>query len=138
MIVTLLADHRAQLEREARAVLPRECCGLIEGTREGAHIEIYALHPCRNLAHGDDAFEIDPGEQFRLMRELRGTDRAIVGCYHSHPNGRPEPSARDLAAASEEGFLWLIVTVGDGRSRVGAYIHNVGRLAAVSVSPADG
>lgn len=91
---------RSQIFAEARAAHPRECCGLLEG--DGARIT--ALHPTRNLAERPDRFEIDPAEQFRLMRE----GRRIVGCYHSHPGGRAEPSPRDAEFASEAGFLWLV------------------------------
>ena len=38
----------------------------------------------------------------------------IVGCYHSHPNGRPEPSKRDLEYATEDGFIWLIAALDAG------------------------
>jgi proteasome lid subunit RPN8/RPN11 len=99
---------REQLIAAARAAYPRECCGLIEGVRRGATIEALILHPTRNLACEADRFEIDPAEQFRLLKRLRGTDREVVGCYHSHPNGEPVPSQRDLAGAGEEGFVWLI------------------------------
>ena len=47
----------------------------------------------RNLADTPDRFEIDPAEQIKLMRALRGAGREIIGCYHSHPNGSAEPSA---------------------------------------------
>src|SRR3546814_6701011 len=42
---------------------------------------------------------------------------AIAGCYHSHPCGPAEPSARDAAAAAPDGALWLIVgEIEDGRA----------------------
>jgi len=101
MSVLLLPQSlRAQIFAEACAAHPRECCGLLEGSAE----RITALHPTRNLAGEPDRFEIDPIEQFRLMRE----GRRIVGCYHSHPGGRAEPSPRDAQCASEVGFLWLV------------------------------
>jgi proteasome lid subunit RPN8/RPN11 len=103
-------DLRAQILREARAAFPKECCGLVEGTHNGDAIRVEALHATRNLATRDDRFEIDPAEQFRLMRVLRGTGRAIVGCYHSHPNGRATPSEHDLGF--EAGFVWLIAALG--------------------------
>jgi proteasome lid subunit RPN8/RPN11 len=98
--VFLPSTLRSQIFAEARAAYPRECCGLLEG----AGARITALHPARNLAEEPDRFEIDPAEQFRLMRE----GRRIVGCYHSHPDGRAEPSPRDAEHAGEAGFLWLI------------------------------
>lgn len=104
-------EFRARIEVDARRNSPRECCGLIEGMREGDAVRVRALHATDNLAAAAGRFEIDPVEQFRLMRALRGTGREIVGCYHSHPNGRAEPSARDLEHAAEEGFVWLIAAL---------------------------
>jgi proteasome lid subunit RPN8/RPN11 len=99
-VLILPPTLRSQIFAEARAAHPRECCGLLEGSAK----HIAALHPTRNLAERPDRFEIDPAEQFRLMRE----GRRIVGCYHSHPGGRAEPSPRDADHAGEAGFLWLI------------------------------
>jgi proteasome lid subunit RPN8/RPN11 len=99
---------RAQIAREAEAAFPRECCGLIEGRREAAQAIATALHPMRNIAVADDRFEIDPAQHIALLRTLRGTGHEILGCYHSHPNGRTEPSARDREAAADADFIWLI------------------------------
>ena len=103
---------RARIVAEARAAFPNECCGLIEGERAGDTIRVLALHPTANLA--DDpacGFEIDPAVHIRLRCVLRGTGRSVVGCYHSHPNGRPTPSERDRASGCEQGFVWLIAAV---------------------------
>ena len=97
-----------QLTTEARAAYPNECCGLIEGVRHDNRIEAIALHPTRNLATASDRFEIDPAEHIRLQRLLRGTQRKIIGCYHSHPDGEPRPSERDRERAQDEDFVWLI------------------------------
>ena len=104
----------AQIEREARGAFPSECCGLLEGVCADDMLRILAAHPTRNLSLEPDRFEIDPRDQIRLMRELRGTGREVVGCYHSHPNGREEPSPRDLQSAAEPGFVWLIAAVDAG------------------------
>jgi proteasome lid subunit RPN8/RPN11 len=99
---------RLQLESEARAAFPRECCGLVEGTRDIAGYEISFLHPVHNLSADADRFEIDPVEHFRHLKAARARNADIIGVYHSHPNGKAEPSARDQAGAGEENFLWLI------------------------------
>jgi len=108
--VFLPAALRAEIEAEARAAYPREACGLLVGKRSGERVEIFLAHPAANVAERDDRFEIDPQAQFTLLRALRGSAREIVGCYHSHPNGRAEPSPADAAGASENGFVWLIVS----------------------------
>ena len=106
---------REFIGREARAAFPRECCGLLEGLRQGDAVQATAAHPVCNLAKEPDRFELDPSEHFRLLRALRGTSREIVGCYHSHPNGRAELSARDRENGGEDDFIWLVAaTTADG------------------------
>src|SRR5947207_2772420 len=46
------------------------------------------------------------GEELVVMDAGSGR---IIGCFHSHPAGPPEPSATDRAQALEDDFLWLIV-----------------------------
>jgi proteasome lid subunit RPN8/RPN11 len=126
MITSLeLTEHlREQLENETRRAFPRECCGLIEGVREGSIARAKALHATANIATASDRFEIDPAAHIALLRRLRGSGRHVIGCYHSHPNGKPEPSALDLECTVEEGFLWLIAALDEigGEPRVAAFV----------------
>jgi proteasome lid subunit RPN8/RPN11 len=111
-MLILPATLQSQILAEARTAHPAECCGLMEGVRGSDAIRVTALHPTANLSADPlSGFEIDPAVHFRLLRTLRGTGREVVGCYHSHPNGRPEPSPRDRANGCEAGFVWIIVAV---------------------------
>ena len=104
---------RAELVAAARTALPDEACGLVIGRRDGATVTVTALHPAANVSPAPRArFAIAPAVQFSLQRALRGTGEAVVGCYHSHPNGRPEPSPRDHENGSDGGFVWIIVATG--------------------------
>ena len=107
----LPTELRAQFAAEARAAFPHECCGLIEGVREGGGARALALRPTANFSEHPDSFEIDPAAHLRLMRTLRGSGREIVGCYHSHPNGAPVPSDRDREQGGSEDFVWLIAAL---------------------------
>jgi desampylase len=120
-VLVLAAALHAQIARAAQAALPGECCGLIEGRRDDhGGVVAVAVHPARNIGGGDDRFEIDPADHVRVLRAARARGTQIVGCYHSHPNGRAEPSARDLAGAAEVGFVWLIAAVTDAGNSGGA------------------
>ena len=116
---------REQILREAGAAYPNECCGLLEGAQVAEGFRITALHPARNLADAADKFEIDPNDQFAAHKAARARGGAVVGCYHSHPNGRAEPSTADRAGAGEENFLWLIASNED----VKAFVYLDGRFA---------
>jgi len=101
----------ARLLDEAAAAPEREVCGLLFGT--AAHID--ATQPTANVAPDPaQAFEVDPAALFAALRAERAGGPRLVGHYHSHPNGSPVPSPRDLAAA-EPGRLWLILAAGDAR-----------------------
>jgi desampylase len=139
MIARLLLPQslRDAIAADARAAFPRECCGLIEGRREGSTVRALTVHPVRNLAHDPDRFELDPAEHFRLMRSLRGTGREIVGCYHSHPNGRAELSPRDRANAGEDDFVWLIAGIDtDGLVSWSCHVSRGGdwRMVEIAIS----
>ena len=96
------------LAAAARAY-PLECCGLIEGVETGRDWRALAVHEAVNIAANPAReFLIDPQIQFDLMRRLRGGERRLIGCFHSHPGGAPEPSATDRAQAYEAGFVYVI------------------------------
>ena len=124
MKAALPAPLAAQVRAAARAAFPHECCGLIEGVRDGDIFRITALHPARNRAASPDRFEIDPADHFAARKTARANRRAIIGCYHSHPGGKAQPSAADLAGAGEDDFLWLIASDED----LAAFVYLRGRF----------
>ncbi|WP_375382151.1 Mov34/MPN/PAD-1 family protein [uncultured Sphingomonas sp.] len=86
---------------------PVEICGLLFGD----DARIVERRRCRNVAAEPAvAFEIDPAALLAAHRAMRRGGLRLVGCYHSHPSGTPEPSARDAAAAAPDGWFWLIAT----------------------------
>jgi proteasome lid subunit RPN8/RPN11 len=127
----------ARIEAEARRAFPREACGLLLGTRdEAGRAHVARVVPAPNTASGPDRFEIDPALLLALHREARGAGEAIVGHYHSHPNGSPAPSARDLAEAAWPGLVWLIAALGaEGEPRMAAFLHPEGVVAPARFEP---
>jgi proteasome lid subunit RPN8/RPN11 len=99
----------ARVLQAAACAYPNECCGLIEGIDLADGWRATGIHEATNIAE-DKArrFLIDPKVQFDLMRRLRGSDTRLIGCFHSHPGGGPEPSVADRAEAYESDFLYLI------------------------------
>lgn len=108
-ILHLSDELAAQILNAAALAYPSECCGLIEGLDTHNGWQALIVHETANVAQDPSLhFLIDPQGQFDLMRALRGSERRIIGCFHSHPNGKSEPSAIDRANAFEFDFLWLI------------------------------
>jgi proteasome lid subunit RPN8/RPN11 len=127
----VLADAlRGEIARAAKAALPRECCGLIEGLAVQDGFCALALHPAQNLAVAPDRFEIDPADHVRAVKSARERGRRIIGCYHSHPQGSAEPSPRDLAGAQEDNFVWLIAAA----DRLQGFVYSAGGFMPVGLA----
>ena len=71
------------------------------------------IFPATNVA-ADPArnYEIAPKELFSLMREMRADDVELMGIYHSHPNGKNEPSLQDVERAYYPQAAFFIVSGG--------------------------
>ena len=83
---------------EANSARTDEVCGLLVGTRVDDRYEVTRLVPCDNVAPPTlrtRRFEIDPRRVIEEERSLRGSGNAVVGFYHSHPEGLPVPSGTD-------------------------------------------
>jgi proteasome lid subunit RPN8/RPN11 len=122
-VVAAMRAHALQTE-------PAECCGLLVGT---PHL-IDESVPTENLAASPTRFEVDPLEHIRLNRRLRGSGRAVIGAYHSHPHSAAQPSAMDIAEAHYPEFVHIIVSlVGDVAGRVRAYRIRDGRATPLAL-----
>lgn len=114
---------RDQIAHEAGIAYPGECCGLIEGTAQGDGFHAVALHPARNLAAAPDRFELDPADHIKALKAARARGHALIGCYHSHPDGQAAPSRADQGGAAQADFLWLIAATNGAQCRLAAFVY---------------
>ena len=78
-----------------RVGLPNESCGMLGG-KDGAVEKVYCM---TNAKPGPDYYEMDPEEQFRVMKDVRDSGLELIGLFHSHPHGQAYPSSVDVAQA---------------------------------------
>jgi proteasome lid subunit RPN8/RPN11 len=91
-----------------------ECCGLLAG-RHGAITRIF---PAANAAEKSaTSYEIAPKEIFERMREMRADGIEMLGIYHSHPNGKNEPSSRDIEQAYYSEAAYFIISPLEGSEK---------------------
>jgi desampylase len=93
----------------AAAAPHQEVCGLLFGL-PGYVVDI--LETCNVSNAIDNSFEIDPQNLIMAYKAERAGGPKVIGHFHSHPNGRLEPSSRDIAATAGDGALWLIIADG--------------------------
>lgn len=103
------------LHAEGARAVPQEACGLLLG--QGTRID--SIQPTRNIHHAPEThFEIDPQALIDAHRGARSSGPEIIGYYHSHPKGPPQPSATDRAMAAADGRIWAIIGLGIDQGRV--------------------
>ena len=120
-----------QLIALAEAAHPYEACGLLLGRSD----RIAEVRPCANVhPQLDRHFEIDPQSLIDAHRRARSGGSEVLGYFHSHPSGPPEPSATDRAHATGDGRVWAIV----GEGKVGWWRDTPGGFEPLSYAPRGG
>jgi proteasome lid subunit RPN8/RPN11 len=113
MTVAISSALLARLQALAAASPQAEICGLLLGRAPDRVIDAC---PAANVAETPATrFELDPATLFAALRTERAGGPRVLGHYHSHPSGSPEPSPCDAAAADGGGALWLILAGGEAR-----------------------
>jgi len=133
----------------ARRDAPHECCGLLVGRGPSntgpSDFHILEAVPASNGASDPTKrYEISPVDYFSQIRRCRRINDqqsehfAVVGAYHSHPRGTPEPSETDSAQAFRD-FVFLIVGLGGsaGGMQIGAYTLDGETLTPVPLTVVD-
>jgi desampylase len=106
MALRIASDYHAQLIALSSASPDDEICGLLFGTFD----RVEGLLPVTNISPDPTfRFELDPAALIMAHRAVRQSGPAVLGCYHSHPNGRPEPSECDAENAAPDGSIWVII-----------------------------
>lgn len=111
-VLELPVRVRSEIEERALAAFPRECCGLLLGSREDGATSVLETRESENVHPGDleRRYSIAPQTFLDSLRDSRGRGLEIVGYYHSHPSGDAGPSDYD-AETAWTGVSYLIVAV---------------------------
>ncbi len=103
-----------EMVRHAREEAPNECCGLIGGA-DGAATTLYRA---RNAEASPLRYNLDPQDQFRIMREMEERGEDLAAIYHSHTHSPAYPSQTDINLATYPDSLYLIVSLADSREQL--------------------
>ncbi|AHZ95372.1 major capsid protein [Mycobacterium phage Damien] len=81
-----------------------EVCGLISVGDDATSQQIDFVTNVHEFPR--DNFYFDQDEFRQLIADLCRNDRRIIGMFHSHPNGVPWPSPRDIVGWPNPGLRW--------------------------------
>ena len=130
--IILMEEQSAAVRAAALRSYPQECCGLLIGEGDVVRRVVAAPNIARDPVRH---FEIDPQILFDHARSARETNMRIIGHYHSHPNGRGEPSGADLLMAHDPDAVWLIAAVNGDAVSLRAFVPGNGRFREILLAP---
>lgn len=99
-----------QVVAHCRSAYPVEACGLLSGTANRAE-KMYAM---TNVEPSNVSYMMDPGEQFKAMKEMKTNGYRMVAIFHSHPHSPAYPSPKDVSLAFYSDSLYLIIGLSQG------------------------
>ena len=96
-MIRLKSADIEEIKQIAQKTYPHECCGVMVGSVENGVKTVTELIPAENQRTDSPAnrYLITPDLLNELEKKLKGTDRAIVGFFHSHPDVPARPSTYD-------------------------------------------
>jgi [CysO sulfur-carrier protein]-S-L-cysteine hydrolase len=133
----MLTIRKIDLERIYDAcdrAYPNEACGILGG--HGSMVE--TVIPMTNAHPSPHYYEMNPEEQFQVMKDMREAGLEMVGIYHSHTGGPAYPSMVDVERAYWPGTAlpnypearYLIVTLLD-RKKPAARVFTIAEKQVV-------
>ena len=121
-MIRLKSADIEEIKQIAQKTYPHECCGVMVGSVENGVKTVTQLIPAENQRTDSPAnrYLITPDLLNELEKTLKGTDRAILGFFHSHPDVPARPSTYDQDHAWPW-YSYVIVSVNKGEA---GDIHN--------------
>jgi proteasome lid subunit RPN8/RPN11 len=108
--VEIPAEHHIQLRDACEAAYPRECCGVLLGSRDGTRSIVRRVVSTVNAFNMVGGFAIPDHEMRRVRLLAAEAGLSIVAVFHSHPCGSTEMSSNDRAALEHSEWPWVVVT----------------------------
>lgn len=125
-IKKIISEMIAHARREA----PIEACGIIAG-KDGVAEKYYEM---ANTDKSDEHYLMDPEEQFKIMKVIRGLGLEILGIFHSHTKTPARPSKEDIRFAFTEDVVYLITSLMETERPVtNGFIIEEGNITEVPV-----
>ena len=115
-VLMLTESQRQQIEREAAAAYPDECCGIMYGKDAAGQRIVSTLEAVPNVFDEVERyhrFSISPKQLMDAERRAASLGELVIGFYHSHPDHPARPSEYDR----EHGwpfYSYVIIAVAKG------------------------
>jgi len=108
-------ESMTKIREHLEASYPEEGCGGLIGVIAEEHLDIVETVRLENVQETERhrRYLIGPDDVLQLERRVGEGDLQVIGYYHSHPDGPPEPSEFDREHAWPL-YVYLIASVENG------------------------
>jgi len=97
-----------QMRYAVASLSPEEACGLLAGENTAGDCRVRRVIPVVNELHSPTRYRMAAQEQINAFNQIEAQGLHLVGIYHSHPTGPPEPSPTDSSEAFYPEAVYLI------------------------------
>lgn len=112
----LSKNHIEEIVSHCKAESPNEACGILAGKITGKKGEVRRVDKVYRMTNTDlsaRTYFMDPKEQLKTFKEIRGLGLTMAGIYHSHPHSKAYPSAHDVELALYPEASYVIISLRD-------------------------
>jgi len=116
------------MRRHIRRRAPLEACGLLAGR----HGLVELVVGVRNAARSPVLYSMDPRQLWHAFEKFDHLGLELLGIYHSHPKGPPDPSPTDI----NEGLyaaVQVIWSLQDGSWQANGFWIEAGQVSKVTL-----
>jgi [CysO sulfur-carrier protein]-S-L-cysteine hydrolase len=126
----LPGEMAEELFAHAREEAPNECCGMI-GAANGMPRSLYRA---KNAEASPLRYNLDPQDQFRIMKQMEERGEELAAIYHSHTSSPAYPSQTDVNLAAYPDALYIIVSLVEGERPIRAFWIRDARIEEAELS----
>ncbi|OGW82720.1 MAG: hypothetical protein A2987_03595 [Omnitrophica bacterium RIFCSPLOWO2_01_FULL_45_10] len=123
-MLILKKEFFERIAAHGKREFPNEACGLLAG-RDSRVERVYEM---TNADKSRATFLMDPAEQLKALKEIRGLNLEMLGIYHSHVASQAYPSSHDVAMAYYPDVSYVIVSLKDNNPSMRAFRIAEGKI----------
>lgn len=113
-MIILTKEISEKIIKHCKDRFPEEACGILAGKKN----KIETAYPVKNTDKSPVSYFMEPKEQLKIMKDIRGQGLEMLAIYHSHAFSQAYPSKKDVELAFYPEVSYAIISLKDNKNPV--------------------